>query len=295
MGITAPPSKEDSKQQTPKADLQPTLGQQFSWEDQFRKDAVAQIQKWSDDLNISVFTLESFVRDNIDGAINYINSRRPTSQAKFDIEEGVGRLEPRSHEAIGLQDYEKMWYDGLVYFSLQSGINFVQPRPKGGSGSGRRKPSAQDIRNQFDIEELTKGVEDMWGAYLVADAPNARQIAKNYVDTIVASGGEVALDFKTFVLNQMERTPRWDLLYKSKPEGVDPLEYINKYRQAAQQVISGGDRQRLGNAVAAGARLGANPEQFAGRLRQEREVTGSQGFVTGLEDRMRSVKNILRG
>ena len=290
MAIDTFGEKEESKKETPPADFAETLGSQFDWRDQFRKDAISMMESWADDLGVSKFAIEAFIRNNIDGAINYISSRRTGTQAVFD-ETGAGRLQPKTQ--FSMQEYTRMWEDGLTWFMKQSGIDFEAL-----SGSGRGRGSGTSSRaispDDFDEDELTNAVTEMWRGYLVEEPKSARSIARQYINAVVSSGGQKDIDFKTFVQSKMEQTPRWSLLYQNKPEGVNPLEYISPYINAAQQVISGGG-DRMSKIVGYGARLGANQEQFGQRLAKEKEVTGSSGFITGLEDRMRAVKGVLRG
>ena len=164
----------------------------------------------------------------------------------------------------------------------------------GGSGRGRGSsgPTAQDIRNQFDVAQLAKQVEDMWFTYLLDEAPNPREIASEYVNEIVRTRGEKKIDFKTFVEQKIEKTPRFASIMKNKPAGMNPAQYLQPYFQRAQQVL------RPDDAVAAsvgGAQFGADAATFDERLRRSNEFRTSAPFMESIEGRLRSLKGVLKG
>lgn len=306
--LPAPPGgeEEEEKASSPVTHVTRPEGaelQGFDWRTKFRTDMVAQVEKWADALGTSKFALDALVRDHMDGALNYItravfmpNTRRSTS---FDTEEGVGTVNPTSMWRPDTpQDWEQVWNAGLLYFSAQAGVDLASI----GSGSGRgrrgaRGPSAQDIRNMFDEEQLTDAVQSMWGAYLLEDTKEARKIAKNYIEAHVSSGGQKEIDFETYVKGRMEGTPRWKQIYQNKPEGVDALQYIGPYVAMTSNMIGGGsgNKQLQGDLVAGGAALGASQDAFANRLKRTDQHTASSGFINGIENKVRSVANILRG
>jgi len=266
------------------------LSPEFDWRVKFRSDVVSQLEKWADDFNVSKFALDAFVRDNIDGATNYVARFINVDEMGQPITD-VRRLTPLSFE-----EYQRVWQQGMTYFSAVSGLDFAEIKPKGGGG-GRRKPTAGEIRAMFDEDQLTEAVNDMWGAYLVEDAPNARAIAANYIDAIVATGGEQEIDFETYVLGKIRATNRHKLVYRNKPAGIDELQYISPYVQSATTVIGGGGRSgaTASDVAAGGAALGASGAAFSDRLARTPQHQQTKGYINELEQRVRDVKDILRG
>ena len=278
-----------------------SLDDDLDWKTRFRSDAITAVEKWADDLGLDRFSLDSYVRSNIDGAVNYImrTVTMPNRQSRtyVDPESGAmkqvpgGNWVPRS-----ATDWQQIWDAGLAYFSFGLGIDLTKTR--GGSGSsGSRGLSAQDIRNSFDEDELTDAAQKIWQAYMWEDTVDARKMARDYINTIVGSLGQKEVDFETFIRSRAEATPRWNALYRNKPSGMDPKAYVGQYAQAALSVVGGsaGREQELSNLVGGGAGLGATPDAFRNRLARTDANRNSTGFVTGLEDRLRSVKGILRG
>jgi hypothetical protein len=172
-----------------------------------------------------------------------------------------------------------------------------------GSGSGRgrssgsRKPTAGEIRAQFDEAELTDAVTGMGQAYLVEELDDAGVWAKAYIEEHVRTGGEKKIDFETFVKDRMKKTARWQMIYRNKPQGVDELEYMKPYTQAALSAMGGasGNVSHVSGVVAGGAALGSSEAAFMSRLKRTDQVRNSSGFISGLEDRLQNVSGILRG
>jgi len=275
---------------------------EFDWRSKLRSDLVGSVEKWAEALGVSKFALDSLVRDNMDGALKYITENvvmpNTRSSVDFDVDEGIGKVTKNpSWSPDNAKDWEQIWNAGLLYFSALSGVDLANIGKNSGRGSGSRGPSAADIRNSFDIEQLTDAVQNLWGAYLLEDTKDARKIAKNYIDAIVASGGQKEIDFKTFVLGRMEGTARWDQIYQNKPEGQDPLQYIGPYVSMTNSVIGGGqgDKALSGSIAAGGAALGASQDAFAQRLQRTDAHTSTSGFINGIEGKVRGVSNVLRG
>ena len=82
-------------------------------------------------------------------------------------------------------------------------------RSSGGGGRGRGGPTAAEIRAKFDLDELADAVEDQWYSALLTHAPDARGLARAYVDQVVANPQQ-KLDFNTFVEKRIENTSRYN-------------------------------------------------------------------------------------
>lgn len=302
-GYKAPPSTEEEEAEfTPYSTGREPLSE-FDWRAKFRTDIVSQAEKWAESLGVSKFALDALVRDNIDRALNYITqSVVLPKNTSTTVNLGDGVLEQRSTglwQPESPQDWQQVWNAGVMFYSALAGVDLagISSGRGRGSGSGSRGPTAEDIRNMFDEDELTSSVEALWGAHLLEDTKKARSIAKNYINAIVKSGGKKEIDFKTYVTSQMEKEARWQLIYQNKPEGVEPLQYAQKYYQMAQAAVGGGqgNKQLVGNLAAGGAALGASADAFAGRLARTDAQRNSKGFINGLEETVRGVKNVLRG
>jgi hypothetical protein len=274
-------------------------------------------EKLEDELGLSKFTLGTVVEGNWEYVVNQMTwatdndwnqwltsdagqliAGQPGTQGGEDLRHQLtyinGKLNPRSLEgAFLLQQQATTLMDRIM------GINSAQllaSRGGGGGGGGRRAPTPAEIRQQFDVDALANNVNDIWRAYMVEEAPAARAIAAAYVEAIVSTGGEQKIDFQTFVRKEMQKTGRWQTLYKGKPEGMDELQHLAPYIAATQQAIgSAGGTGRLGQAVLEGAALGATSEQFANKLAFENEVQESSSFITALESRLGQLNGILRG
>ena len=270
----------------------PSIGQSFDWQTKFRTDVVSAIEKWADTLGYDKQALDPFVRDNIDGAIRYIVDNKYAPDPRDRISTG------KSRAPMSLGEYQKLWNAGLTYFSMLVGYPLMDEAPTGTGrrgSSGPSGPTAQDIRNQFDLDELTEAATNMWRSYLVEEPTEARNIAKSYVDAVVSTMGEEKLDFNTFVLNKIKGSTRYDLVYQNKPEGVSELQYIQPFLQSAAAVMGSNNQEALSDVVGGGAALGASSADFRGRLQRTRGNQQSTGFITNLENQMRNVKGVLQG
>lgn len=273
---------------------------EFDWRAKFRTDMVSQAEKWADQLGVDKFALDSFVRDQLDGALGYITQSvfMPNRGSTItNLGDGVLSQSPDgAWQPESTQDWQQIWDAGVLYFSGKLGVDLQNIGSRGGGG-GSRGPSAADIRNSFDEDELTDAVQSLWGAHLFEDTTEARSIAKNYINAVVAGKGQKEIDFKTFVTNRMKQTPRWKMIYRNKPEGQDPLDYSSKYAQMAESAVGGGqgNKKLVGSLAAGGAALGASQDAFAGRLQRTDAQRNSQGFINGLEDTVRGVSQVLRG
>lgn len=261
----------------------------FDWREQFRKDFISFAEKKFDNMG-DKFLVDSFVRDNIDRATDYLSSFVNVDEMGQPIT-GVRRL-----SAMSAAEYSRLWNVGVNWFSGQLGFDFNAPLPRSGGG-GSRGPSAADIRNSFDEDQLTETVNKMWGAYLITDNKNSRSIAKSYIEAMVATKGEKAIDLQTYILGKIRADSRHKMLYQNKPSGVDELQYITPYIQATQQVVGGqgGSKAAVGDIAGGGAALGATAAQFNERLARTSQNQQTKGYINSIEERVRGVKNVLRG
>lgn len=160
---------------------------------------------------------------------------------------------------------------------------------RGGGGGGRM--SADQIRAQFDIDQLANNARDIWRGTLLDEPRDARGMAKAYVEAIVRNPDQ-KLDFETFITKQAEGTARYASLYRNKPAGMAPQQYLMPYLSQAQQMAR---PKEAVNIAAGGAQLGADPNAFRSRLGRTNAVTTSAPFISSMEQRMAGLKRVLKG
>lgn len=169
----------------------------------------------------------------------------------------------------------------------------VLTKPPSSGGVGRRGPTAAEIRAQFDLDQLTRLVDEMSRALVLAEEPNARAIATAYVDAIVKDPKQ-ELDFETFVRNRILSTARAKTIYKNKPESMSEEQYLQPYVAAFQSRVGPGFGDQLANTAIAGARLGASPGAFEQRLNRTRQVQTSTPFLSKMGQRLSNFQQVLR-
>lgn len=280
---------------------------------QWKKDLLTQLgkdlRKFAEDLGQSSFVLDNWIDENFDVLMHYLYTNNfvadiPDFKKEFPWEIGQdvaqpgaageaftvqGKLNPFNVEGLTkIYELSLLWIDSQI-----PGFQQARAASSSGRGSGRRGPSAQDIRNMFDEDELTNAVSQMWGQTLLQDAPDARRIAKDYIDEMVKHRGQKDIDFATFVNQRIEGTGRFQAMYKDKDPGITPLQYITPYLQTAMAGMGGA--AGASEVAARGAMLGSDPSTFAARVRRTDEVRNSSTFIGGLEQRLRSLNNVLRG
>ncbi len=182
---------------------------------------------------------------------------------------------------------------GIQFMGGQMGapLSFVAP-----SGSGGRRgaggPSAQDIRNQFDIEELSTAVDDMSRMLVFEPHRGAKQLARQYVDLMVKDLGKKNIDFETFVRADIAKTARFKSIYRNKPEALKAEQYMAPFFQQARSVVTGDEASDI---AIGGAQFGADPQAFASRLARTDAVTGSAPFINSLQGKLQGLNQIFAG
>ncbi len=167
-----------------------------------------------------------------------------------------------------------------------------EPFKKGGGG-GRRGPTASEIRASFDVDELSRGVTQLWNAWLMEEPKDAVGIAKAYVEAIVRNP-EQKLDFKSFVLREIEGTAKYAVLAKNKPTHQPYEDFIGPLMAQASSFLGGGEGTQVGDLVGDAAQLASSPDAFAQRLGKERQITGSAPFLQSMEAQLRAVKGVFK-
>ena len=162
----------------------------------------------------------------------------------------------------------------------------------GGRGGGSRGPTAQDIRNSFDLNALAQSANQIWRDMLYTTPKDANAIASAYVDIIVESMGEKAVDFRSFVRSKAMETGRFAVIYKDKPEGQAPEEFLQQFTAPSENVLRG---ENVESVALGGARLGSDSSTFQARLARSNEIVTSAPFINNLEGRMQGLSEVLKG
>lgn len=165
-------------------------------------------------------------------------------------------------------------------------------KPKRPPGGGRRRLSAQDIRNSFDLDQLTDATRGIWQQMVLDEPDNARSIAQSYIDAVVAVRAEKEIDFKTFVKNKARETGRYKTIYKNKPSALSEEQFLLPYHQSAMKVAR---PEEAADIAIGGAQFGASSSAFAQRLRRTDAATSSAPFVNELQNRLSDLRGVLRG
>lgn len=179
------------------------------------------------------------------------------------------------------------WYNNIMPF------NATASRGGGGGGGGGRARTPEEIRNQFDVDELTERATEIWRGILLTDDFDARGMAQAYVDAIVASKGEKRIDFDTFIRNKARETDRHASIYTHfKPGALSEEQYLQPFHAAAQQVLR---PENAADVAIGGAQFGADSATFGARLRRSEEATGSAPFIGELESRLSDLNSLFKG
>jgi hypothetical protein len=182
-------------------------------------------------------------------------------------------------------DFARNWFGG------NAGIQLAPARgPRGPSGP--KKPTAQEIRNQFDIAQLTDEVNKMNQALVLEEHGDAKGLARKYVDAVVSTGGEKQIDFSTFVRSSIEKTSRFKSIYRNKPEHLSAEQHMAPYLQQASGFAA---PDKAAEIAIGGAQFGASAQQFQERLKRTESFTSSAPFINSLEGRMSELNSIFKG
>lgn len=290
------------------------------WRTDLRTQLAKDLRAVADDLGQPSFVLDNWMDEQFDVMLNYLYAqgfiaREEDFNASVDVlvpgggsltigDMGDQRFEDLNrtptvggkYNPFSIEGLSAIYQASLLWVGAQiPGFNQIRGNTQAGGGSGgSRGPTAQDIRNSMDEDQLTQAASNLWQTYLIEENPDARRIAKDYINEIVATKGQKKLDFETFVMGRIKKTGRYAALYRNKDEGVSELQYLQPFVQTAMSAL-GGKKGAVHSVAAEGAILGSDPASFAARLQREDAVRNSSGFISGLEERVRGLNNVLRG
>jgi hypothetical protein len=190
-------------------------------------------------------------------------------------------------------NYARAWFQQR-YPELQTTweIGTGGSRSRGGGG-GSRGLTAEQIRQQFDVDQLAAAVQNRWRGTLLTETDKSRDIAEDYIEEMVASGGKQKLDFDTYVDKKIEATDRFASIYANKPKSMSTAQYLQPYVQSAQQIV--GATNEAAQLGIQGAQFGASGAAFQARLNRTDAVTSSAPFINKIGERMTALRGMLRG
>lgn len=187
----------------------------------------------------------------------------------------------------------------VIAAMVNSGLGYLQgkwqwgdlPKRGGSSGGGGGGGGGRgSVRNMFDADALAGRITDMWQTFLIAEPPNAKALANEYIN-LVAGSPDRTVDFETWVENRMKEDPRWNFVFQNKPSGISAKSYIQYYASQVMNVLGPiGDAPGIARSQAA---LAAGPDAIAGRLKFHQGVTQTSGYLNRVEEKYRSVRDVL--
>jgi hypothetical protein len=189
-------------------------------------------------------------------------------------------------------NYARAWFQ-MRFPELQKSWEIGTGKSRGSGGGGTRGPTAEQIRQQFDVDQLAAAAQNRWRGTLLTETDQSRAIAEDYIEEIVASGGKQKIDFDTYVDKRIEATDRFASIYANKPKSMSLAQYLQPYVQSAQQIVGATDEAaQIG---IQGAQFGASGAAFQARLNRTDAVTSSSPFINKIGQRMTALKGMLRG
>lgn len=282
--------------------LEETFSLEFSWQKAVTDKIARDIKYVADILDMDLDHLMGWYNGKkvdmltwIQKQMDTLNRRQPPDVYRGNdarrVADTGSRLDINTPEGIEqVFDLARSWVSS--YFPGFRDVLMMEI-PKRPTGGGSRGPTAAEIRAQFDLDHLTQLVNEMSQGLVLAEEPNARKIAKAYVDAIVANPKQ-ELDFGTYARSKIMGTARAAVIYKHKPEGISEEQYLQPYVAAFQQMAGPGFGDQLADTATAGARLGASPAAFQQRMMRTSQVQTSSPFLTKMGQRLTNFSEVLR-
>lgn len=266
---------------------------QFYWQlnlaDLMRRELLANAEA----LGFSKQSIDSWFEINVGGLMDYMTNEVYPAFSEDIVDPGWvdSPWGQRTLEKFARNYLSGLDPSGTIHKLFNPNLAGVGGKRTTGRGGGTRRLTPEEIRQQFDLDQLASAVTDMYRGLLLDEPKNARAIASAYVESIVANPDQ-KLDFQTFVRNRLKKEPRYATMYRNKPRGMTEEQYMGPYLGQAMQMLRPRDVSAI---VAAGVQLGGSPQQFRERLRRDNAVTSSAPFITEFENRLNDVKGIFRG
>lgn len=260
------------------------------WQGNLYAQMLNELKATGDVLGEDKYVMTSFLDANFQGLLNYVQDNLfggdPVAAAQ-KLTTRAGILQASMGARLYLQS---KWSDLGPAWSEAIG----SPGGGGGGGGGGRStmPTEAEIRQNFDIDQLAAQAQNTWRGLLFDELDDPRGLARQYIDKVVASGGQQKIDFQTFVQTAAKATGRYGAMYKNKPEGMSEGQFFAPYMQSAQQIMGANDDAI--NTGMAGAMMGASQDSFQGMLNLTDQVQQSAPFITGMENRLTDLRKVFR-
>lgn len=282
---------------------QTTLGNDFedlsvdqgAWQENLFDTVLRELITAGDELGVYRGEIMNFWNNNHVGMLEHIQE---TLINAFELGGGSQQRTQNYDYYTGTQlGFNKMIQTALTFMGskwsdLTPHLGKVSRTRGGGGGGGSRALTEEEIRNQFDLDELARGVTDLWRRDLLDEPDDARKIAREYVDAVVAGKGQTNVHFESFVERKIEDTPRFASIYNRKPKSMKPSQYLQPYHQLALQLAG---PEEAADIAIGGAQFGASAAAFNQRLRRSDAHTSSAPFINELEGRLTNLSGLLKG
>ena len=282
---------EDSGEDTVEEEFDPG----FFWQDAVIERIMDDINELGKQLDIDVDYVAGWFQGQQLNLISYLEDTMNASGARgAGPYGGAGNMTETPEGMAALFAMARNWV-GIRFPAFNEAVN------GSGSGSGRgrsggggpKKPTAEEIRAQFDTKQMANIVNDMSRGLVLQEAKDADKLVNTYINAIIKNP-EQQLDFETFVRTHVLSSNRAKAIYMDKPESMSHEQFLQPYVQAAQQMIGPGFGEQLANIATGGARLAASPDAYRSRLNRERQVQLSTPFLNRMGEQLREVAGVLR-
>lgn len=278
---------------------------QFNWQQMVYDRVYKDFHTAAGELGYDRAVVEAWLANETINALNYVSMR----MQQMGLTE-TGQGQPQDPISVGLSEQllrtpqgSQVLYEWARTFLLTKWPELAVAMPEGslrssgrgrrggGGGGGGRGRGGLTV-DDFDLVQLSEAIKAIWNGLLMADPPNARAIAQEYVNLILANP-TVKVDFETWVRQRARQTARYKALYQHKPEGISEEQFLQPYLQAALQLLGPGAAalQAAAGAVQFNAGVGA----FRQRLQRQQNLRGEAPFMSSLSGRLSRLRGILRG
>ena len=218
----------------------------------------------------------------------FLNQYAAATGEPIDIASIQGTTEYYMTSAGLNEMVDRAW---AFYQGKDSRIGDRLPRTGSGGGGGSTRPSPNEIRQQFDLDQLANMATSIWQGLRLDEHPDPRGVAHDYVEAVVATHAEQKIDFATFVRSRAEETARFASIYANKPPEMSPEQYLGRYFEAAGQVARPGAAADI---AIGGAQFGASAADFAARLGRTNENVTSAPFIAGMQGVLTDLKGLFK-
>lgn len=260
------------------------------WQDALYETVLDQVTRSAKEQGMFPDMAEAYVNQTWPDVLDYIHGEVFGSNYPGSAEDSFGIY---TGSASGLQRLARI---ALNFVGNQTGLgSLTGGGGGGGGGGGPTLPTADQIRANFDLNQLAQRAGDLWRGMLVEEPKDARGVARAYVEAVVKTRGQQKIDFDQFVRERIKSTPRYAMMSAGKPEGMDYEAYIAPFINSANQILGGNQgRGGVSGVIGNAAALGSDPQSFRERLMRSDTVTGSSNYINSLQEKTAGVSRILR-